>query len=316
MSSVIRTAACILALQAVTLINGCGPATAGTGSPAGGTAAAGQVAPAGTGTVTPAGPPNPAAADLLLQPFTGDYSATFISQVGTRNTPTGTITSNTIAGLVDFTSTGTISLRLSAPGVISIPIGEVIPGVPAQDILFGESVAQNPVDVAIVTPFLVQVGDFNLHSITELALPADADTLLYNGCTTIAQQGTQSTTQCVPVFFRAARPADQGVSPIHFTVEATTAPSTLTPVPGTLILAGQLRTIQPGVTIANAFIVPVAVPFSGTVNDTFIFSRGATFQMTVTGTSLIGSIQATGVSSAGLVTQPATLTVNFQGTKR
>jgi hypothetical protein len=69
-------------------------------------------------------------------------------------------------------------------------------------------------------------------------------------------------------------------------------------------------------TVANLFMVPISTPIGGDFADIFYFQDGMSFELTVAGNAIRGSISGSGRSVAGLVPQTAILEATLTGTRR
>lgn len=246
-------------------------------------------------------PATQAIVDLAL--FYGDYNVTFRGQVGGEYQPTNSIVSGTTTGLSSFSTAGTISLSASEPGVISVPAGEAIPGVAPEDIIFGAAVMQNPIRVVMGATQASPVGNFSIFSLLKFGLPS-GPTLLDRGCS-----GGRGPFSCVPVFFRRTTLSGDSVNLVYFTIQAS-GNNSMIRINGRL-----MDTHKAEAAAANLFSVPIKSPILGAFIDQFMFDKSATFEMIVSGNSISGWFQETGISAAGLAPQTAIYKITFDGVK-
>ena len=241
---------------------------------------------------------------LPLASFYGDYDVTFTGRTGGEYQPTNSIVSGTTTGIVPFSLAGTVSISASEPGVIAVPNGETIPGVAPEDVIFGAAVMQNPVHVFMGTQEASRPGDFGFFSMMRFGLPAGSNLLFYTGC---SGGGAFS---CVPMFFRRTTPSGDSVNLIYFIIRGSGNQDAFT-------LYGKLvDTHTTEAAAANLFSVPITSPILGSFNDSFMFNRGALFEITLSGNNISGWIQGTGGSVAQLVPQTALFEATFSGSKK
>ncbi len=251
------------------------------------------------------GPPDQG--KFLLSSFYGDYDVTFTGRTGGEYQPTNSIVTGTTTGIVSFSLAGTISLSASEPGVIAVPNGETIPGVAPEDVIFGAAVMQNPVHVFMGTQEASRPGDFGFFSMMRFGLPAGSNLLTYSGG---CSPGGGNAFDCVPEFFRRTTPSGDSVNLIYFTIRVSGNQNTLS-------IYGQLvDTHTTEAAAANLFSVPITSPILGTFNDSFMFNRGALFEIIVSGNNISGRILGTGESVAQLVPQTAIFEATFSGSKK
>jgi hypothetical protein len=262
--------------------------------------------PSPAGPNTPGiGQPRPGNAPAVLTSILGEYDVTFSGRVGGPYEPTNSIVSGTTTGIVNFTSSGYVSISPSKPGVIAVSNGQTIPGVNPQDVIFGAAVMQNPVAVSMGTIRASEPGDFSIFSMMEFALPSGSNQLLYTGCS-----GTGGPFSCVPMFYRRTTYSGDSVNLIYFVNQVGSDGQSYS-------VSGQLMDRHTAeAAAANLFSVPITSPILGTFNELFVFDTTTSFQLTITGQTITGQVTGAGRSVTGSVPQTAILEVSIQGTRR
>ncbi len=247
---------------------------------------------------------------MALESIYGEYDVTIAGRVGGPYEPTGSIVSGTTAGVVDFAATGSVALSASQPGVIAVPSGTSIPGVAPEDVIFGAAYMCNPIHVFLGTRTVDAAGDFGLYEMVTIGIPADPVDIYpeYDGrgqCEVPADQPFA----CSPTFFQSTAPSGSNVNLIYFVTQVEGDGERLT-------VRGELRdTHTAEAAAANLFTVPIESPLLGNMNDQFMFAEGASFELTIVGNTLSGTIRGEGRSVAGLVPQTAILEATLSGSK-
>lgn len=235
----------------------------------------------------------------------GDYNVTFTGQVGGPYEPSNSIVTGTTVGVVNFTRNGTITLSPPETGVIAVPDGVTIPGINADDIIYGAAVMQNPIRIFIGTSEASAPGDFGIHSLVRIGVPKKNPESVTINCS------GSSAFSCSPEFFRRTDPEDLtgSVNLIYFVTKVNGNTTSF-------VITGQLidRHISESAA-ANLFTVPIESPILGDTNDQFMFSTTTNFEITVSGNRISGNISATGSSVAGLAPQTAIFELSFNGVK-
>jgi hypothetical protein len=248
-----------------------------------------------------------------LAPFFGEYAVTIKGSVGGPYEPSGSIVSGTTTGIWPFTTAGTVTLKAPRVGVMAVPPGMTIPGVKPSDIIFGAALMRNPIDVYVGTPSASVAGDQRIHTTLTFGIPAAGgvnNDLNFSGSGCVAGLNPGASWDCIPLFYEPRVMSGETVD-LTYLVNRVTGDATQIRVTGLLVDRHAAEA-----TVANLFMVPISTPIGGDFADIFYFQDGMSFELTVAGNAIRGSISGSGRSVAGLVPQTAILEATLTGTRR
>lgn len=208
-----------------------------------------------------------------------------------------------------FTRPGYIDIRPSEPGVVNIPPGTSLPGIPPEEVMFGAAYVQNPVHVSIGTLDFSQHGDCGIISTLRIGIPiGDGYIFSYDGCDAVADvKSSKGAFSCVPHFYGTAETSDS-VNLVYFmNIVAIDAD-------GTVTITGYLADDHvEEAAAANQAFVHFLHDWFGPMDDIFILGEGTTFTATIGAGGITGQFRGVARSASTMIFEDLLVEAWFGG---
>lgn len=211
--------------------------------------------------------------------------------------------------VASFTRPGYVNVAASEPGVINVPPGTELPGIPSSEVMFGAAYVQNPVHVSIGTLGFDQHGDCGIISTLRIGIPiGDAYIFSYDGCDAVADAGAnKGAFACVPHFYGTAEASDS-VNLVYFMNVATVNDA------GTVMLTGYLADDHvEEAAAANQAYVHFVHEWFGPMDDIFILGEGTTFSLTIGSGQIVGQFRGVARSATAMIVEDLLVEATFGG---
>jgi len=208
-----------------------------------------------------------------------------------------------------FTRAGYVNVAASEPGVVNVPEGTSLPGIPPEAVMFGAAYVQNPAHVSMGTLGFDQHGDCGIISTLRFGIPiGDAYIFAYDGCDAVADAASgKGAFACVPHFYGAAETSDS-VNLVYFLNTAAIAAD------GTVTLSGYLADDHTAeAAAANQAFVHFVHEWFGEMDDIFILREGATFSVTLGGGQVTGQFRGVARSASTMIAEDLLVEAWFGG---